>query len=36
MQPDEILSKGINRKEVAAKSLLCIWAARELGCHSQN
>ncbi|MEW6137858.1 MAG: hypothetical protein AB1733_06435 [Thermodesulfobacteriota bacterium] len=29
-QPDEILSKGRNRKEVVAKSLLCFWAAREL------
>ena len=31
MQPDEILSKGRNRREVVAKSLLCFWAARELG-----
>jgi len=31
MQPDEILSKGRNRKEVVARSLLCFWAARELG-----
>jgi hypothetical protein len=31
MQPHEILSKGRKSKDVVARSLLCFWAARELG-----
>ena len=31
MDQDEILSKGRQRKKVKARSLLCFWAARELG-----
>ena len=31
MQPEEILSKGKQRKKVMAKSLLCYWAVNRLG-----
>jgi len=31
MDQDEILSKGRQRRKVKARSLLCFWAARELG-----
>jgi putative transposase len=31
MNQDEILSKGRQRRKVKARSLLCFWAARELG-----
>ena len=31
MEPDEIFSKGRQAKKVKARSLLCFWAARELG-----
>jgi hypothetical protein len=31
MQPQEIISKGRKSKEVVGRSLLCFWAARELG-----
>lgn len=31
MEPDEIFSKGRQNRKVKARSLLCYWAARELG-----
>ena len=31
MKPDEIFSKGRQDRKVKARSLLCFWAARELG-----
>ncbi len=31
MDQDEILSNGRQRRKVKARSLLCYWAARELG-----
>lgn len=31
MDPDDIFSKGKQRKKVKARSLLCFWAVRELG-----
>ena len=31
MQPDEVFSKGRQNRKVRARSLLCFWAARELG-----
>jgi putative transposase len=31
MKPDDVFSKGRQDKKVKARSLLCFWAARELG-----
>ena len=31
MEPDEVFSKGRQNRKVRARSLLCFWAARELG-----
>jgi len=31
MKPDEVFSKGRQDRKVKARSLLCFWAARELG-----
>ena len=31
MEPDEVFSKGRQKRKVKARSLLCFWAARELG-----
>ena len=31
MEPDEVFSKGRQNRKVKARSLLCFWAARELG-----
>ena len=31
MEPDEVFSKGRQDRKVKARSLLCFWAARELG-----
>ena len=31
MKPEEVLSKGRQDRKVKARSLLCFWAARELG-----
>jgi len=31
MDPDEVFSRGRQDKKVKARSLLCFWAARELG-----
>ena len=31
MKPDEVISKGRQDKKVKARSLLCFWAARDLG-----
>ena len=31
MEPDEVFSKGRQSRKVRARSLLCFWAARELG-----
>ena len=31
MSPDEVFSKGRQDRKVKARSLLCFWAARELG-----
>jgi putative transposase len=31
MKPDEVFSKGRQNRKVKARSLLCFWAARELG-----
>jgi putative transposase len=31
MKPDEVFSKGRQERKVKARSLLCFWAARELG-----
>jgi putative transposase len=31
MKPEEVFSKGRQDRKVAARSLLCFWAARELG-----
>lgn len=31
MNPDEVFSKGRQDRKVKARSLLCYWAARELG-----
>lgn len=31
MTPDEVFSKGRQDRKVKARSLLCFWAARELG-----
>ena len=31
MEPDEVFSKGRQSRKVKARSLLCFWAARELG-----
>jgi len=31
MKPDEVFSKGRQDRRVKARSLLCFWAARELG-----
>jgi hypothetical protein len=31
MKPDEIFSKGREDRKVKARSLMCFWAARELG-----
>jgi putative transposase len=31
MDPDEVFSRGRQERKVKARSLLCFWAARELG-----
>ncbi|MBU0735519.1 MAG: transposase, partial [Proteobacteria bacterium] len=31
MKPDEVFSKGRQDRKVKARSLLCFWAARDLG-----
>ena len=31
MKPEEVISKGRQNRKVTARSLLCFWAARELG-----
>ena len=31
MEPDEVFSKGRQDRKVRARSLLCFWAARQLG-----
>jgi len=31
MKPEEAISKGRQKRKVTARSLLCFWAARELG-----
>jgi len=31
MKPDEVFSKGRQDRKVKARSLLCFWAATELG-----
>jgi chromosomal replication initiation ATPase DnaA len=31
IEPDEVFSKGRQNRKVRARSLLCFWAARELG-----
>ena len=31
MDPDEVFSNGRQNRKVKARSLLCFWAARELG-----
>jgi putative transposase len=31
MKPEDVFSKGRQNRKVTARSLLCFWAARELG-----
>jgi len=34
--PDDVLKKGRQKQRVAARSLLCFWAVRELGLFLKN
>lgn len=36
MEPNEIFSKGRQKRKVEARSLLCFWAARDLGMSLRN
>lgn len=36
IEPDYILKKGRQKQRVAARSLLCFWAVRELGLSLKN